>query len=159
MKSFLPWAYCASWIFAPMEVPLLPIWFAITDSWLDFNYLTRLIISTENSIDNSRSLDSAIIAPRLRIYYSIILIVCKEWCCGKPQWCYGFAIVMHCSRRLQSDVMFAHFAVRRNITHAVNITAEGNITCPQGQTSFQNKKHFLRSAFCFGGATRNRTGE
>jgi len=52
---------------------------------------------------------------------------------------------------VQSDVMFAHFAARRNITHSVNITAEGNITCPQGQTSFQNKKHFLRSAFCFGG--------
>ena len=36
----------------------------------------------------------------------------------------------------RSDVMFAHYAVRRNIIHAVNITAEGNITCPQGQTSF-----------------------
>ena len=41
--------------------------------------------------------------------------------------------------RLWRKVMFAHFAARRNITHAVNITAEGNITCPQGQTSFQNK--------------------
>ena len=60
----------------------------------------------------------------------------KEWCCGKPQWCYGSAIEMYCSRWLQSDVMFAHFAVKRNITHAVNITAEGNISCPQGQTSF-----------------------
>ena len=36
----------------------------------------------------------------------------------------------------RSDVMFAHYAVRRNIIHAVNITAEGTITCPQGQTSF-----------------------
>ena len=36
----------------------------------------------------------------------------------------------------RSDVMFAHYAVRRNIIHAVNITAEGNIICPQGQTSF-----------------------
>ena len=36
----------------------------------------------------------------------------------------------------RSDVMFAHYAVRRNIIHAVNITAEGNITCPGGQTSF-----------------------
>ena len=43
----------------------------------------------------------------------------------------------------RSDVMFAHFAARRNITHAVNITAEGNITCPQGQTSFQNKNGTL----------------
>ncbi|MBQ7392413.1 MAG: hypothetical protein IJV73_06965 [Clostridia bacterium] len=39
----------------------------------------------------------------------------------------------------RNDVMFAHFAARRNITHAVNITAEGNISCPQGQPSFQTK--------------------
>ncbi len=32
--------------------------------------------------------------------------------------------------------MFAHYAVRRNITYKVNITAKGNIICPQGQTSF-----------------------
>jgi len=32
--------------------------------------------------------------------------------------------------------MFAHYAVKRNITYAVNIIAEGNIICPQGQTSF-----------------------
>ena len=36
----------------------------------------------------------------------------------------------------RSDVMFAHYAVRRNIIHVVNITDEGNINCPQGQTSF-----------------------
>ena len=59
----------------------------------------------------------------------------------------------------QSDVMFAHFAARRNITHAVNIIAEGNITCPQGQTSFQNKKHCFRSASCFGGRRWIRTTE
>ena len=35
-----------------------------------------------------------------------------------------------------SDVTFAHYAVRRNITYAVNIIAVGNITCPLGQTSF-----------------------
>ena len=29
-----------------------------------------------------------------------------------------------------SDVMFAHYAVRRNIIYAVYIIAEGNITCP-----------------------------
>ena len=38
--------------------------------------------------------------------------------------------------KARSDVMFAHYAVRRNIIHAVNITAAGNIICPQGQTSF-----------------------
>ena len=59
----------------------------------------------------------------------------------------------------QSDVMFAHFAARRNSTHAVNITARGYITCPQGQTSFQTKEHCSRSALLFGGATRNRTGD
>ena len=36
----------------------------------------------------------------------------------------------------RSDAMFAHYAVRRNIIHAVSITAEGNITCQEGQTSF-----------------------
>jgi len=36
----------------------------------------------------------------------------------------------------RNDVMFAHYAVRRNITYGVNIIAEGNITCPYGQTSF-----------------------
>ena len=30
----------------------------------------------------------------------------------------------------RSDVMFAHYAVRRNIIHAVNITDKVNITCP-----------------------------
>ena len=28
----------------------------------------------------------------------------------------------------RNDVMFAHYAVRRNIIYAVNIIAEGNIT-------------------------------
>ena len=36
----------------------------------------------------------------------------------------------------RNDVMFAHYAVRHNIIHEVNITAVGNIICPQGQTSF-----------------------
>ena len=44
-------------------------------------------------------------------------------------------------------VMFAHFAVRRNIIHAVNITDEVNITCPQGQTSL--KKDQLTSELVF----------
>ena len=30
----------------------------------------------------------------------------------------------------RNDEMFAHYAVRRNIIHTVNITAEGNIICP-----------------------------
>ena len=30
----------------------------------------------------------------------------------------------------RNDVIFAHYAVRRNIIHAVNITAAGNIICP-----------------------------
>ena len=47
----------------------------------------------------------------------------------------------------RNDVMFAHFAARRNITHAVNITAEGYITCPQGQTSL--KKDQLTSVLVF----------
>ena len=44
--------------------------------------------------------------------------------------------IMMLLAKARNDVMFAHYAVRRNIIHAVNITAEGNITCPQGQTSF-----------------------
>jgi len=48
-----------------------------------------------------------------------------------------FALLIVMLRPLDAgDVMFAHYAVRRNITYAVNITAIGNITCPQGQTSF-----------------------
>ena len=43
--------------------------------------------------------------------------------------------------------MFAHFAVRRYITHAVNITDEVNISCPQGQTSL--KKDQLTSELVF----------
>ena len=38
--------------------------------------------------------------------------------------------------KARNDVMFAHYAVRHNIIHEVNITAVGNIICPQGQTSF-----------------------
>ena len=44
--------------------------------------------------------------------------------------------IMMLLAKARNDVMFAHYAVRRNIIHAVNITAEGNIICPQGQTSF-----------------------
>ena len=44
--------------------------------------------------------------------------------------------IMMLLAKARSDVMFAHYAVRRNIIHAVNITAAGNIICPQGQTSF-----------------------
>ena len=46
------------------------------------------------------------------------------------------SLVMMLLAKARNDVMFAHYAVRRNIIHAVNITAEGNITCQQGQTSF-----------------------
>ena len=44
--------------------------------------------------------------------------------------------IMMLLAKARNDVMFAHYAVRRNIIHAVNITAAGNIICPQGQTSF-----------------------
>ena len=64
--------------------------------------------------------------------------VCKERCigCAEVMLWLRHSDVAPVGR---SDEMFAHFAVRRNITHAVNITAEGYITCPQGQTSFQTK--------------------
>ena len=45
-------------------------------------------------------------------------------------------IMMLCLRTVmyalsaQNDVMFAHYAVRRNIIYTVNIIAAGNITCP-----------------------------
>ena len=61
---------------------------------------------------------------------------------GKEVMLFASLIMMLCLRTVmycadtQSDVMFAHYAVRRNITYAVNIIAEGNIICPQGQTSF-----------------------
>ena len=44
--------------------------------------------------------------------------------------------------------MFAHFAARRNTTHAVNITHKVNITCPQGQTSFKKAYHSRDRLFC-----------
>ena len=43
------------------------------------------------------------------------------------------SLVMMLLAKARNDVMFAHYAVRRNIIHAVNITAEGNITCPGGK--------------------------
>ena len=39
-------------------------------------------------------------------------------------------LVMMLLPMVANDVMFAHYAVRRNIIYAVNIIAEGNITCP-----------------------------
>ena len=48
----------------------------------------------------------------------------------------------------RNDVMFAHYAVRRNIIHAVNITAAGNIICPQGQTSFSVNAPLRASRYC-----------
>ena len=65
----------------------------------------------------------------------------KFWLCQSEVM---LRIVMFCAVS-QSDVMFAHFAARRNFTHTVNITAEGNITCPQGQTSL--KKALLSQCF------------
>ena len=46
------------------------------------------------------------------------------------------SLIMMLLAKARNDVIFAHYAVRRNIIHAVNITDEVNITCPQGQTSF-----------------------
>ena len=46
------------------------------------------------------------------------------------------SLIMMLRPLVASDVMFAHYAIKRNITYAVNIIAEGNIICPQGQTSF-----------------------
>ena len=37
------------------------------------------------------------------------------------------SFVMMLRPLVASDVMFAHYAVKRNITYAVNIIAEGNI--------------------------------
>ncbi len=38
--------------------------------------------------------------------------------------------IMMLLAKARSDVMFAHYAVRRNIIHTVNITDKVNITCP-----------------------------
>ena len=46
------------------------------------------------------------------------------------------SLIMMLQAYARNDVMFAHYAVRCNIIHAVNITDEVNITCPRGQTSF-----------------------
>ena len=47
----------------------------------------------------------------------------------------------------RSDMMFAHYVVKRTITHTVNITAKGYITCPQGQTSFKKAYHISVISF------------
>jgi len=39
-------------------------------------------------------------------------------------------LIMMLLANARSDVIFAYFASRRNFTHEVNITAEGDITCP-----------------------------
>ena len=61
------------------------------------------------------------------LFLLVMFLLTQKWC---------YAVHNDVARNARSDVMFAHYAVRRNIIHAVNITAEGNITCPQGQTSF-----------------------
>ena len=58
MKSALLCAQRDSLIFAPIEVPLLPIWFEIIDSRCCFNFLTRSIIATANFIDKTDNLSS-----------------------------------------------------------------------------------------------------
>ena len=40
------------------------------------------------------------------------------------------SLIMMLLTKGRNDVMFAHYAVRRNIIHAVSITAAGNIICP-----------------------------
>ncbi len=46
------------------------------------------------------------------------------------------SLIMMLLTKVSSDVMFSHYTVRRNIIYAVNIIAQGFITCPQRQTSF-----------------------
>ncbi len=90
-------------------------------------------------------------AKRTRIFSSFLHTILPARCSvlyhilfsdGKEVMLFASLIMMLCLRTVmycadtQSDVMFAHYAVRRNITYAVNIIAEGFITCPQGQTSF-----------------------
>ncbi len=50
--------------------------------------------------------------------------------------CIATRLIMMLLTKARNDVMFAHYAVRRNIIHEVNIIAAGNIICPWGQTSF-----------------------
>jgi hypothetical protein len=63
------------------------------------------------------------------------------------------AIVMFCAAA-QSEVKFATKTLAKQTSLQSNFTAKGNFTCPKGKLSFQNKKHFLRSAFCFGGTAQ-----
>ena len=60
-KSDLPWAYLASLMFAPMLVPLLPIWLEIILSCCAFNCLTKPMICTAKSNDCSASLSVAML--------------------------------------------------------------------------------------------------
>ena len=59
--------------------------------------------------------------------------------------------IMMLLAKARSDGMLAHYAVRHNIIHEVNITAEGNIICLQGQASFsvmlQAEHHAIAERF------------
>jgi hypothetical protein len=59
-----------------------------------------------------------------------------------------------CAEVLISEVKFATKTLAKQTSLQSNFTAKGNFTCPKGKLSFQNKKHFLRSAFCFGGTAQ-----
>lgn len=61
IKSFVPCAYCASWIFAPIEVPLRSNWFVNTDSRCScLIVLQRITICLANSLELPRRMLSAI---------------------------------------------------------------------------------------------------
>ena len=80
----------------------------------------------------------------------------KTW--GRSfEWCYGLR---------HSEVLRLHRKVKLSVppTPAGATLAkqtsrtEGVLIVSQGTLSFQNKKHFFRSAFCFGTDTQNGTG-
>ena len=68
------------------------------------------------------------------------------------KWCY--ATHNDVARKCSQWCDVCPLCRRHNIIHAVNITAEGNITCPQGQTSFSvnaplRASRYIGLFFCY----------
>ena len=96
-QSVVPCAYFASRILAPMDVPLLPIWFEIMLSRCSFKAYTRLMINTEKSIDCSASLSFGISVPPSELSITKVKSSVNE-AFASQTWSGGFAAMKH-SRR------------------------------------------------------------
>ena len=75
-----------------------------------------------------------------------------------PMWSYAVGIVKFCAIA-QSEVKFAHKHLRNKLHYEVTSLPKATSLARKGKLSFQKQKHFLRSAFVFGGTAQIWTGE